>query len=83
MRKSYDRRSISRLPYNSVKIQITKLKDKYNLVRQSGNDKRFFNHLHHFVLTAELYNDIGNSFKAFIYLLLVTLGKKLLATALV
>jgi hypothetical protein len=30
-----------------------------------------------------LYNDIGNSFKAFIYLLLVTLGKKLLATALV
>jgi hypothetical protein len=48
-----------------------------------GNDKRFFNHLHHFVLTAELYNDIGNSFKAFIYLLLVTLGKKLLATALV
>ena len=40
MRKSYDRRSISRLPYNSVKIQITKLKDKYNLVRQSVDHRR-------------------------------------------
>lgn len=40
MRKSYDRRSISRLPYNSVKIQITKLKDKYNLVHQSVDHRR-------------------------------------------
>jgi hypothetical protein len=40
MRKSYDRRSISRLPYNSVKIQITKLKDKYNLVRMSVDQRR-------------------------------------------
>lgn len=40
MRKSYDRRSISRLPYNSVKTQITKLKDKYNLVRQSVDYRR-------------------------------------------
>jgi hypothetical protein len=80
------------MPYNSPKIQVTKLKDKYNLVRESVDHRRpnpdaamtkFFNHLHSFVLTAELHNDIGNSFKAFIYLLLVTLCKKLLAPALV
>lgn len=40
MRKSYDRCSISRLPYNSVEIQITKPKVKYNLVRQSVDHRR-------------------------------------------
>jgi hypothetical protein len=76
----------SRLAYNSVKIQTTKPKDKYNLVRQSVDHRRpnpdaamikkfFKSSAPYAVFTGELHNDIGNSFKAFIYLLLVTLGK--------